>query len=185
VTSDVVAMCFDSTSTNTGTVKGTRSLLEFHLNKNLIYLSCRHHIHELIVRGVFSALFGPSRSPNIAMFERFQQYWPNIDRKNYASLKSSTVSFLKSVLAGRTSYMPKDDNKELMELCLLILGESQIDQSVYQLIQAGAYHMARWIAKVMYSFKIYLFRDQFHLTSTEHRHRTEFCLFASHVYVKS
>jgi len=37
------------------------------------------------------------------------------------------------------------------------------------------------MAKVIYSFKIYLFRDQFHLT----RHLTEFCLFASHVYVKS
>ena len=35
VTSDVVAMCFDTTSTNTGTVKGACSLLEFHLNKNL------------------------------------------------------------------------------------------------------------------------------------------------------
>jgi len=137
VTSDVVAMCFDTTSTNTGTVKGTRSLLESDLNKNLIYLPCRHHIHELIVGGVFSALFGQSRSPNIAMFELFQQYWTNIDRENYASLsdprladsllqelKSSTVSFLKSVLAGRTGYMPRDDNKELMELCLLILGES-------------------------------------------------------------
>ena len=124
VTSDVVAMCFDTTSTNTGTVKGARSLLEFHLNKNLIYLLCRHHNHELIVGGVFSALFGPSHSPNIAMFERFQQYWPNIDRENYASLsdprladpllqelKSSTVSFLKSVLAGRTDYMPRDDYK--------------------------------------------------------------------------
>jgi len=41
--------------------------------------------------------------------------------------------------------------------------------------------MARWMAKVIYSFKIYLFRDLFHLT----RHCTEFCLFASHVYVKS
>jgi len=72
-----------------------------------------------MVGGEFSALFGPSRSPNIAMFERFQQYWPNIDREYYASLsdphlagpllqklKSLTVSFLKSVLAGRTGYMP-------------------------------------------------------------------------------
>jgi len=70
--------------------------------------------------------------------------------------------------------MPRDDYKELMELCLLILGESQIDQSVYPFRQAGAYHMARWMARVIYSFKIYLFRDQFHLT----RHLTEFCLFA-------
>jgi len=79
--------------------------------------------------------------------------------------------------------MPRDDYKELIEMCLLILGESQIDQSVYQFKQAGAYHMARWMAKVIYSFNIYWFRDQFHLT----RHRTEFCLFASHVlvYVKS
>ena len=106
------------------------------------------------------------------MFERFQQYWPNVDRENYASLsdprladpllqelKSSTVSFLKSVLAGRTGYMPRDDCKELTELCLLTLGESQIDQSVYRFRQPGAYHMSRWMAKVIYSFKIYLFRD--------------------------
>jgi len=72
-----------------------------------------------------------------------------------------------------------------MELCLLILGESQIDQSIYQFRQAGAYHMSRWMAKVIYSFKIYLFRDHFHLTSTEHRHLTEFCSFASHGYVNS
>jgi len=117
VTSDVVAMCFDTTSTNTGTVKGACALLESHLNK---ILSSQHHIHELIVGGVFSALFGPSRCPNIAMFERFQRYWPNTDQQNYASLsdpcladpllqelKSSTVSFLKSILAGSTGYMPK------------------------------------------------------------------------------
>jgi len=194
MTSDVVAMCFDTTSTNNRTVKGACSLLESHLNKNLIYIPCRHHVHELIVGGVFSAPFGPSRSPNIAMLERFQQYWPNIDRQNYASLsdprladpllqelKSSTVSFLKSVLAGRTGYMPRDDNKELMKLCLLILGESPIDQSVYRFRQSEAYHMATWMSKVIYNFKIYLFRDQFHLT----RHHTELCLFVSHVYVKS
>ena len=64
-------MCFDTTSTTTGRVKGACSLLESHLNKNLIYLPCRHHIHELIVGGVFSALFGPSCSPNMAMFECF------------------------------------------------------------------------------------------------------------------
>ena len=89
------------------------------------------------------------------MFEHFQQYCSNIDQENYASLsdprladpllqelKSSTVSFLKSVLAG-TGYMPRDDYKEFMELCLLILGESQTDQPVYRFRQAGAYHMAR------------------------------------------
>jgi len=116
------------------------------------------------------------------MFERFQQYWSNINRENYASLNDHVLlthcyknwslrqSVSWSVLAGRTGYMPRGHYKELMELCLLILGESQTDQSVYWFRQAGAYHVARWMAKVIYSFKLYLFRDQFHLTSTEHRH---------------
>ena len=81
--------------------------------------------------------------------------------------------------------MPRDDYKELMELCLLILGESHTDQSIYRFRLPGAYHMARWMAKVIYCFKIYLLRNQFHLTSSEHKHLTEFCLFVSHVYVKS
>jgi hypothetical protein len=47
----------------------------------------------------------------------------------------------------------------------------------------GAYHMARWMTKVIYCFKIYLFREQFKLTVTERKGLAEFCLFASHIYV--
>jgi hypothetical protein len=43
----------------------------------------------------------------------------------------------------------------------------------------GAYHMARWMAKVLYSLKIYLFREQFVLTVKENKNVTEFCIFAS------
>jgi len=83
------------------------------------------------------------------MSERFQQYWPNVDRENYASLshphlpdplllelKSSTVSFLKSSYQEGLVTCQEMYYKELMELCLLILGESQIDQSVYRFRQA-------------------------------------------------
>ena len=31
-------------------------------------------------------LFGPSRSPNIARFERFQRFWPNTDQRDYKPL---------------------------------------------------------------------------------------------------
>ena len=44
MTSDVVEMCFDTTSTKTGIVKGTYSQ-----SKKLTYLPCRHHIHNWII----------------------------------------------------------------------------------------------------------------------------------------
>jgi len=47
----------------------------------------------------------------------------------------------------------------------------------------GAYHLARWMGKVIFCFKIYLFRHQFHITPAETSHLLEFCLFASQIYV--
>jgi len=43
--------------------------------------------------------------------------------------------------------------------------------------------MARWMAKVIYCMKIYLFRNEFNLTASEKKNLSEFCIFAAHVYV--
>ena len=83
VSSEVIGMSFDTTASNMGSTSGACTLLEQKLQQNLLYFACRHHIHELIIGGVFTALFGPSRSPNIAVFERFQRFWPNIDQHDY------------------------------------------------------------------------------------------------------
>ncbi|ESO05704.1 hypothetical protein HELRODRAFT_171365 [Helobdella robusta] len=41
----------------------------------------------------------------------------------------------------------------------------------------------KWMAKVIYCLKMYLFRNEFKLTATETKSLTEFCLFATHIYV--
>jgi len=199
VSNEVIGMSFDTTASNTGSTSGACTLLEQKLQQNLLYFACRHHIHKLIIGGVFTALFGPSRSPNIAVFERFQRFWPNIDQHDYKPLNdprqaqpflhqlhTEVISFLKQFLAAGTGYMPRDDYKEMMELCLLILGEPVCsnDES-YHFRIPGAYHLARWMGKVIYCFKIYLFRHQFKLTPAETRHLLEFCLFSSQLYVKA
>lgn len=97
-------------------------------------------------------------------------------------LKCLSVSFLRETLSTKSSYLPREDYRELIELCLLVLGIPIGEQS-YRFRAPGAYHLARWMAKVIYSFKIYLFRDQFKLTPKEAKNLTEFCLFASHIYV--
>lgn len=197
VTGDVVGMSFDTTSSNTGPTNGACVLLEQKLQRNLLYFACRHHIHELIIGGVFTALFGPSRSPNIPLFERFQQFWPNVVQQEFQPLNNSrqtdpllqqlsteVTSFLNDILSTGSSYMPREDYAEMIELCLLVLGKT-VNNEPYQFRRPGAYHLARWMAKVIYCFKIYLFRDQFKLTAAENRQLEEFCLFASHIYVKA
>jgi hypothetical protein len=154
VTDDiVVGMCFDTAGSNTGRRSGACLQLHHQLGRNLLYLAFRHHVHELIIGGVYSALFGPSKSPNIPLFERFQHYWSNINQQSFKpldpadpwlsesyiqELKSETVLFLQSYLSSKDEYMPRDDYKEVAELCLLVLGASPAD-GLYHFRFTGAY----------------------------------------------
>ncbi|XP_074096012.1 uncharacterized protein LOC141525415 [Cotesia typhae] len=52
VTDSIVGMCFDTTSVNTGDKSGACILLEEKLNKELLYLACRHHIFEIMLKNV-------------------------------------------------------------------------------------------------------------------------------------
>ena len=100
-------------------------------------------------------------------------------------MRDKTVSFLKNTLGRKTGYIPRDDYREIMELSLMLLGEWQLPDGKDITIKIpGAYHMARWIGKVIYSLKIYLFREQFKLTASEEENLKEFCLFASLIYVE-
>lgn len=48
----------------------------------------------------------------------------------------------------------------------------------------GVVHRARWMAKIIYALKIYLFRDQFVLRSRELNALREFTTFAVRIYLK-
>ena len=80
---DIKAFSFDTTSANTGRHNGACTLLEAKLGHNALYLACRHHIHEIVCEKVFSSCFGPSSSPEIQLFKRFKQFWPNIKHCDY------------------------------------------------------------------------------------------------------
>jgi len=61
----VIGMCFDTTSSNSGVHTGACKLIEKSLQKELLYLACRHHIHEIIVSDVFKCCFGPTSGPDV------------------------------------------------------------------------------------------------------------------------
>ncbi|KAG0712093.1 hypothetical protein GWK47_002150 [Chionoecetes opilio] len=49
----------------------------------------------------------------------------------------------------------------------------------------GPIHHARWMAKVIYSFKVWLFRRQFRLTVREESGLRDICVFAVKLYLKA
>lgn len=74
--------CQNSLST-LGRFNGACVLIEQTLQKDLLYLACRHHIYELYLRSVFEAkLPEVARSPDGILFKNFQRNWHRIETSN-------------------------------------------------------------------------------------------------------
>jgi hypothetical protein len=86
-------------------------------------------------------------------------------------MKENMPSFLKNQLL---TYQPR----ELLLLAILFLGDTTIHAP-------GSYHRARWMGKLIYCFKIYLFRSQFKLTSKKLNGLQQFNLFITSVYLQA
>lgn len=83
VAKDIVAMCFDTTSSNSGRLNGACTLLEEKLGRMLLRLACRHYIYEIYLRAAFEAYFPGILAPTVAMFNRFKAEWKNIDKLTF------------------------------------------------------------------------------------------------------
>jgi hypothetical protein len=92
----VRAMCFDTTSSNTGRIAGACTILEQLLDRPLLHFGCRHHILELVLAAAFAVCMGPSSAPEILVFQRFRGQWPAINQDTYDDYTSD--DFVKCAL---------------------------------------------------------------------------------------
>lgn len=79
-------------------------------------------------------------------------------------------------------YQPRDDYKELLELTIIILGQTPPNGIFFKV--PGPIHHARWMAKAIYSLKIFLFRNEFKLTLKENNAFRDLCIFIVRLYIK-
>ncbi|XP_044020346.1 uncharacterized protein LOC122860551 [Aphidius gifuensis] len=195
ISKQIKAMCFDTTSTNTGCEKGACILLENSLSEqNLLHLACRHHIYELILRSVFENCWSEKTiGPDVKIFKRFQQLWDTIDVSQYETglqkksmvqaLNGKTEAICDFISDQLTFKHPRDDNRELLELSYIFLGRTPPRGVHFQ--RPGAMHHARWLSKAIYSLKIYLFRKQFKIEKHEIKKFEDICLFVVIFYIQS
>lgn len=189
---NIVAACFDTTSSNTGRLNGAAVLLEQMLERNLLYLPCRHHICELYLRAAFESKFGSTTSgANVPLFVRFQKSWKNINKSNFKS--GMTDDYIKTRLNNHVDNIrrfctfelqqkiARDDYKELLQLALIFIGDTT--NTTFRL--PGPMHHARWMAKALYSLKVYIFREEFQLTAQEVTNLRDICIFIVRFYLRA
>ena len=189
----VVAMCFDTTASNTGKHKGACVLLENKLGKKLLHLACRHHIYEIVLASIFKECMGKSSGPDIAILKRFKDQWTKFDKSCYkTSDKDTTVnnalddhsqSIEAFALAQLQMSQPRDDYKELLELVIIFVGG--VPPHGVRFKAPGAIHHASWMAKALYSLKIWMSKEQFQLSESEENGIREACIFITVVYIKA
>ena len=189
----IIACCFDTTSSNSGINSGSCVLLQQLLNRQLLWLACRHHI----LKAAFQSLFGKTTSPVETLFSTLKSSWKSLDLSNlscppttacYRSSVDSILEFLDDrLLSDNLQHLSRGDYKELLELskvCLAGTIERKKTYS-YQLSHPGVDHHARWVSQCLYILKLSLLQHQIDTNSPQTKKKintmASFILF---VYIK-
>ncbi|KAL4141447.1 hypothetical protein QTP88_004085 [Uroleucon formosanum] len=193
LTENVQAFCSDTTVSNTGRLNGACVLLEQLLEREIVYLPCRHHIYEIVLKSVFDLKLSGTSGPDMAIFKSFQLAWITMDTKMFnsgiencivmGSVNDVCDDIIKFSIDRLEENHPRDDYREFLELTVIFLGG--ILPNGIHFKKPGAIHHARWMAKAIYSLKIYLFREQFRLTVKEETALRNICIFIIRLYIKS
>ena len=188
----VRGLVFDTTASNTGINAGACTLIEKALGRELVWVACRHHVMEIVLLSVFTAVLGDTTGPCVEVFKRFQSQWHVINKYNFDlpdEVEFQGIHHLRE--EAKQTYtklfdttFPRDDYRKLLELCLIFVGGSEKSNISKKLRAPGGVSNAQWMSKAIYSMKIVLFRRQFTLPPELLEGLTSVALFVAVVYGK-
>ena len=55
------------------------------LNRDLLWLACRHHVYEIPIKAIFDKVVESTSCPEVKVFKRFQINWDSLDKLNFDS----------------------------------------------------------------------------------------------------
>ena len=194
VNANIVAFVFDTTASNSGRVKGATVRLQKALARPILFLGCRHHISELIVKACWYTIFEADLSPDCKFFADIKSQWSSLDTSSEVSIstleleeseKKESVEFYMELLVRRdkrNEMAIRDDYRELAECALVLLGEQPPSGKVIWK-KPGACHKARFCAFGIYSLKALAFASQLDLDSETIQALRQFCRFTTTIYI--
>ena len=163
------AFVFDTTASNTGWRSGAVVRLNFLLGRVVLYCACRHHVMELLAKNPFHAVVGYDPSPDVAMFKKFQEIFPQLDTSGTfltfdleAEQAKELIKLYIDILTkeGEDGEMfVREDYRELAEISLVMVGGQLPGDKGIRWRPPGARHKARFMAFALVSLKILAFSD--------------------------
>lgn len=192
ITDKVKLMCFDTTASNTGVRNGACKIIKDKIGHPILGLACRHHIMEVVVSKVFKLTVEKTTcGPEIALFQKFKSSWKNVNQNNFEQgltddiisekltyIQTDILTFINNQLKET---QPRGDYEEFLELAVIFLG-GYIPN--YKFKPPGALHRARWMAKIIYCIKIFLFRFEISLAENVINNIRNFLIFIFKIYLK-
>lgn len=195
----ISSICFDTENTNSGQKNGVVKLLIDKFERDLLQFACRKHVYEIILKKASEETIErrASTSPTIPMFEKFCFMFnsADFDRNVYDGAendeffarllsnneKMDLIEFCKDQLAHIRHI--RNDYNELLKLVIILL--SPEDRHRYTIQAPGSYSRARFMCRIIYSIKMYLYRQQNVWLRRILRSIQRFILFFLKVYIKS
>ncbi|KAJ8682355.1 hypothetical protein QAD02_018147 [Eretmocerus hayati] len=187
----IKGFCCDTPPTNFGRKSGVAVLLEQMLERDVLFLACRHHVYEIILAHVFEIKIPGTVGPDVQLFKKLRSAWDSLDKKSFKLPERGEihpslldqVDYLTSFFANfEEEQLPRDDYRQFVNLCSIFLGGIRGDDVKFS--PPGAIHHARWMAKAIYCILMYLFRDSLDLTEQEKINLREVCFFIVFVYAE-
>lgn len=196
VQENIVSMCFDTEAVNTGRISGVCVQMEHRLARELLHLACRHHVYEIFLSASFESTVESAErvdGPKIPIFEKFakQYYEPDFNKQNFNSCREDR--FFDTLLGIEemnrlemfcreklTQIIVRNDYSELLKLTLLLVSEN----CEFRIHAPGAYNRARFMCRVIYCMKMYLYRSQLRLQRGSLDNIRRFLLYFLKVHVK-
>ena len=147
-------------------------LLEQKMEKDMIWLAC---CCQIMLEAIVFLSVGPSKSPDIMIFKQFQSKWSIIYKTSHQVAVSDNVTcncasnIDKDMVVFARNQLQEfqlcDDYKELLELTIIFL--AGIPTCGVSFKTPAGLRQTWWMAKAIYSFKIWMLRSQFKLSKRE------------------
>lgn len=90
---------------------------EQKLGHNILYLTCRHHLYEIVLQGVFSEVkLATSTGSDILLFKKFRKQWTIILLliTYYILIKILHITFMTGIIDKSVNDILKDNNDDII-----------------------------------------------------------------------
>ena len=181
---DLIAFCFDTTTSNTGCKAGSAVLIEKDIGRATLWAACQHHIYELHIKHVWEAVIGKHSGPIVPLLKMLQDNWDSIshekkdiiqfefpaDGDNPINCQAKLVLKWASNCLQKNTF-PREDYRELIELVIVYLGGELQDEKTFRFKKPGAYHRARFMHNELYIFKYVMLDKQINWLNQDQRYK--------------